>query len=840
MRLRRQKPHRHQSAATADHIRFTRTGKLELELASVRHELSRLRTDFLELGLRVSLLTGERDSALRNLKRAREYFGPAQPEFMPAERCNCGHRDESLTAASKEASRELPLAAEKPSTVAMTDQPRWRRVVDVIGRHTLPAKRLAFELFTLRRELTDLQQDHGKLEQRAGDLIRERDAICEDLQRARDDLVPVSAVTPPARRRPDTPTVDAAQQLQTVADKLKRIQVEKTDMEIRLAESESQRDEVLVQEERSRARAAALEQQLAGLEQARGELAEGNRSLTEEVLAKSIRLADSEWQLAALQQSHDEVSAQVDALNESLSVAGQERITLSDENRSMVSALETLKADFAARTAQDQERIAWLEQRFTDLEPVLERAHADREALELSLQEAYARRADMDKQYRRLMRELEEQRGKLAERDLQLVELQAQKEQSRIELEALGQALKQIEQERAAVGEKNRSLADNLNAVLGEYANTRRKDREENAALAQQCSVLKASLSEASSHLEGSEERLKVLEFQLQERSVKTPQTLVLDGSLQTASSAVATERRRHFRLTKVAAGLVVVLGVFAGGVHLWDAYRPDVERLGQRTDILSNRPSTAGEKTFAALESVVPTIQPAQPDNTLELRLREQQADDSPDTGIPAGGPPVAEEGHALTPVVDQAPEPAASNTPTGQRANEDLSGPESISTKAPVPVVTDTGETRPEPPQSTDLSHPPRASAEAQNFLQANASREGVVSLPSGLQYKVLKGGNGSGRVPRLTDTVALRYRGLLPDGREFDNSDKQGGEVSFAISELIPGWQEALLNMEEGEHRELYIPAALAVPRGTVHKHRALGLQPLIYDIELVAIQ
>jgi FKBP-type peptidyl-prolyl cis-trans isomerase len=122
-----------------------------------------------------------------------------------------------------------------------------------------------------------------------------------------------------------------------------------------------------------------------------------------------------------------------------------------------------------------------------------------------------------------------------------------------------------------------------------------------------------------------------------------------------------------------------------------------------------------------------------------------------------------------------------------------------------------------------------------ETEQFLAENAEREDVVSLPSGLQYRVLKSGGGSGRSPSATDTVVIKYRGTLPDGREFDRSE---GAAEFSLQEVIPGWQEALQQMEEGAEWELYIPPSLA-HKGATRRRGALGQQPLIYQVELVSI-
>ncbi|MCK5000416.1 MAG: FKBP-type peptidyl-prolyl cis-trans isomerase [Anaerohalosphaera sp.] len=118
---------------------------------------------------------------------------------------------------------------------------------------------------------------------------------------------------------------------------------------------------------------------------------------------------------------------------------------------------------------------------------------------------------------------------------------------------------------------------------------------------------------------------------------------------------------------------------------------------------------------------------------------------------------------------------------------------------------------------------------------FLEANKKKEGVVTLPSGLQYKVIK--EGTGATPKATDRVSTNYRGTLIDGKEFDSSYKRGKPAQFAVRGVIKGWTEALQLMKEGAKWELYIPADLAygdrvsrdIPAGST----------LIFEIELIKI-
>ncbi len=120
---------------------------------------------------------------------------------------------------------------------------------------------------------------------------------------------------------------------------------------------------------------------------------------------------------------------------------------------------------------------------------------------------------------------------------------------------------------------------------------------------------------------------------------------------------------------------------------------------------------------------------------------------------------------------------------------------------------------------------------------FLTENASRDGVVVLESGLQYKVLTAGDG--QIPGAGDTVEVHYRGTLIDGTEFDSSYARGTTVSFAVTQVIPGWTEALQLMPVGSKWQLVIPSELAYGAGGAGA--SIGPNAtLLFDVELVAIK
>jgi FKBP-type peptidyl-prolyl cis-trans isomerase FklB len=124
-----------------------------------------------------------------------------------------------------------------------------------------------------------------------------------------------------------------------------------------------------------------------------------------------------------------------------------------------------------------------------------------------------------------------------------------------------------------------------------------------------------------------------------------------------------------------------------------------------------------------------------------------------------------------------------------------------------------------------------------EGEAFLVGNKGKEGVVALPSGLQYKIIK--EGTGPKPAATDSVVCNYRGTLIDGKEFDSSYKRGQPATFPVNGVIKGWTEALQLMPVGSKWQLFIPADLA------YGDRGAGpdIGPdatLIFEVELVSIQ
>jgi FKBP-type peptidyl-prolyl cis-trans isomerase FklB len=119
---------------------------------------------------------------------------------------------------------------------------------------------------------------------------------------------------------------------------------------------------------------------------------------------------------------------------------------------------------------------------------------------------------------------------------------------------------------------------------------------------------------------------------------------------------------------------------------------------------------------------------------------------------------------------------------------------------------------------------------------FMAENISKEGVKDLPGGIQYFVIKEGNGIS--PLVTDSIKAHYKGTLLDGKEFDNSFKRGQPFTAPLRALIKGWQVALPMMKEGSHWRLWIPSDMAYgDRGAGND--IPGGATLIFEVELLQV-
>lgn len=135
------------------------------------------------------------------------------------------------------------------------------------------------------------------------------------------------------------------------------------------------------------------------------------------------------------------------------------------------------------------------------------------------------------------------------------------------------------------------------------------------------------------------------------------------------------------------------------------------------------------------------------------------------------------------------------------------------------------------PETPAATESALTP------ETFLAENGKKADIITLPSGLQYKIIQ--NGAGASPKKEDYITVNYIGRHIDGTEFDNSYRMGKSVTIAMAGVIPGWAEALPLMKEGTRWELYVPAKLGFGKEGVPDLIAPD-ETLIFDVELVKVQ
>lgn len=177
-------------------------------------------------------------------------------------------------------------------------------------------------------------------------------------------------------------------------------------------------------------------------------------------------------------------------------------------------------------------------------------------------------------------------------------------------------------------------------------------------------------------------------------------------------------------------------------------------------------------------------------------------------------------------------AAEKATSNTATATAATN---GNKTTAKAAPTATTTaaDNAENKETPQPQLSLKDKNLKDSEA--FLAENKKKSDIITLASGLQYKIIK--EGAGELPNASDFVTVNYRGTLIDGTEFDSSYKRGAPSTFAVNAIIPGWSEALQLMRPGSKWVLYIPPHLAY--GDRGAGRLVGPNSaLIFEVELLS--
>lgn len=340
----------------------------------------------------------------------------------------------------------------------------------------------------------------------------------------------------------------------------------------------------------------------------------------------------------------------------------------------------------------------------------------------------------------------------------------------------LGSRLAELESERVETRERVETLENALAEATGRVEQSAQQIRVLQSNTEEQAKQFQASLSEANDRLFETDNQIKVLATRLDIEHREILETFaILQDRL----------RKQDVRMTWTIAAAVfaVLLGALIGAVLVWDVQKNTVLLAGMSRDIR--------ELVTAVTQS-----------------------------------------GMQHTPAAEQtslAPPGAAPATARGTGTNQPAG-----TGKEPTPITL--GSILNDARTSSRLGIKQPTRADARRFFENNAGVEGMLSLPSGVQYRVLR--PGTGESPSLADQVTVAYVGIKPDGAVFDETYSSGAPVTFSMGEVIPGWQEVLLHMQEGAEFELYVPPNLSTKGGT-RKRSMLGYEPSIYLIELLAV-
>lgn len=362
---------------------------------------------------------------------------------------------------------------------------------------------------------------------------------------------------------------------------------------------------------------------------------------------------------------------------------------------------------------------------------------------------------------------------------------------------------RELERRLLAVDRENQALEVKFQAVQRELQDIKTQETETLAGIQQRITEIEAvrdearqqvdaltlELAETSGRLETAESRVNLLDSHLEDEGRKH------QLEMQHVQARSGRQERRLKRVTLLAlfAFLLASLATVSG-----------VLGVIKNADLLSN----VGRDIRDIKASLIRQAG----------RVQEPAGDHAPAPAREAPGALVAGE------------EPAAAAT----------SGPAIAEQPAEIPQAGNktkhvtAGHAAPDGPQSPVAV--PTTREDTQAFFERNALQPGVVTLPSGLQYKVLR--DGSGRSPTAADKVVIDYRGFLPDGTEFGSSYQDAEPATFLVDELNPGMKEALLRMKVGAQWELYIPPSLA-HAGGVRKRGITGFRPQFYVVELISI-
>jgi FKBP-type peptidyl-prolyl cis-trans isomerase len=349
------------------------------------------------------------------------------------------------------------------------------------------------------------------------------------------------------------------------------------------------------------------------------------------------------------------------------------------------------------------------------------------------------------------------------------------------ELESRIDALKtELDQAR----EQNKTLESSLASNTTRLETTSNQVRDLQVLALEQAKAVKASLAQVAARCESMEEYTRS-----QGEKLENEQRLYANALQEVQLDQRKQDQRVSWTIT--VAGLALLLGALASGIMIWNVQK--------------------NSRVIASMSSDIKSLI-----SPINEHLSSQH--DFPGQELPP--PAVAIETPVQTenasPVVSKTVEPVTTGKP-------DVSPPSPGSAFNLARRAKQKG-----------LHRSTRQQAAA--FFEENATESGIIEMPSGLQYRIVKA--GSGKMPTLADKVVLDYLGATPDGTVFDSTYFTDDAATYSMSEVIPGWQEALLQMREGAEWELFVPPQLA-QKGNIRKRGMTGFEPSVYLIELLQV-
>lgn len=356
-----------------------------------------------------------------------------------------------------------------------------------------------------------------------------------------------------------------------------------------------------------------------------------------------------------------------------------------------------------------------------------------------------------------------------------------------------------FERELSAARQEKQALLGQVSGLQDELKHLRSRDevlrselqqrfdqlQAERDAAHQETVDLRTSLADFATRQETADTRVNSLEVRLKEQQQQHDAALL---------QALVRERRqaRRLNVAMTVAAAAFVLGIVGSAVNFWEVR--NTSRL------------------LAVVSQGIKDIQVS-----MEVRSTGSAAMSSPGASLAA----------PETPSALQAPESRPSAVGEASREQE-VTEPGLSDKKLPEPDFVASN--------SLPLgNHSFKSRQDARDFFEENAKQPGVITLPSGLQYRELI--PGTGKSPRANDQVMVEYRAFRPDGTETDNSFKKKLPTTFTVDEATPALKEALPQMQVGAQWELYIPSNLAYPG--VRKRSPYGFEPLILTVELLSV-